>query len=81
MSRADRVYRMTHTKGSRFLRAPGGFETVEVVEIASGETLLFWDVPARDARRFVSRLRADLVTLDAETFLERWSADMSTDGL
>lgn len=73
MPRADRVYRMVHSRGG-LLRGRGDFETVEVVEIATNEPVLFWDVPARDARRFTSQLRADLVGLDAEAFLERWSA-------
>jgi len=71
--RADRAYRMTHTRGARMLRAPDAFETVEIIDIASGETVLFWDVPTREARRFVARLRGDLVALEADEFLERWS--------
>lgn len=73
MSRADRVYRLVHSRGHRLLAGADAFETVEIVEIATNEPVLFWDVPARDARRFVGQLRADLVALEAGEFLDRWS--------
>jgi hypothetical protein len=76
MSRADRAYRLVHTRGPRrLLRGPAEFETVEVVDIATNEPVLLWDVPAREARGFIARLRADLVGLEAGEFLERWSQE------
>jgi hypothetical protein len=49
-------------------------DQVEVVEIASGESVLLWDVRHREARPFVRALRADLDGLAAEDFLARWGA-------
>ena len=47
---------------------------VEVVDIADGEVVLFWDLPPRDTRRFARSLREDLHALEAEDFLARWTA-------
>lgn len=74
MPRADRVFRLVQTRGGRLRRSPDDFETVEIVDIATNEPVLFWDVPARDARRFAGQLRTDLVNLEADDFLARWSA-------
>jgi hypothetical protein len=54
------------------LADPGRLDQVEVVEVASGETVLLWDVPSREARRLLRSLRADLSQLDPEGFVERW---------
>jgi hypothetical protein len=40
--------------------------------VASGEVVLFWDLPAPDAARQARRLREDLAGLDEVAFLERW---------
>jgi hypothetical protein len=73
--RALRAYRVLHTRGGllpgRFA-SRDRFDQVEVVEIASGETILHWDVPAREARTLLRRLRADLAQLDDAAFLARW---------
>jgi hypothetical protein len=47
-------------------------DTIEVVEIASGEVVLFWDVAPDRVRRMARALRADLVALEPEAFLARW---------
>jgi hypothetical protein len=73
--RANREYRLNHTRGGpRLFAAPDAVDSVEIVEIASGELVLFWDVARRDARRFVGALKADLASLESAVFLERWSA-------
>jgi hypothetical protein len=73
--RAIRAYRVLHAKGgvapSRFA-GRDRFDQVEVVEIASGETILLWDVPARDVRALLRTLRADLAQLDEDAFIARW---------
>lgn len=73
--RANRSYRLLHTRSSR---RPASFDPVridhlEVVEVASGEVVLFWDLPAPDAARQARRLREDLSQLDDLEFLSRWS--------
>ena len=42
------------------------------VEVESGEVVLFWDLPAVQARRLVRALREDLGRLDADAFLDAW---------
>lgn len=61
-------------KAANAYRVHHGRDSVEVVEIASGEVVLFWDLPPREAARRVRRLREDLGRLDDDEFLERWDA-------
>ncbi len=72
---AARELSVVHRRASRlpaFLQPEPGVDQVEVVEVASGEVVLFWDVPSGDAKRFVRALRADLAALDADELLDRW---------
>jgi len=74
--RANRAYRLIHTRGSRapaFLSGPDRMDQVEIVSIDDGEIELFWAVAGADAGGFVRRIRADLSQLQADMFLERWS--------
>ena len=73
--RANRSYRLLHTRSSRRPAAldPARIDHLEVVEVASGEVVLFWDLPAPDAARQARRLREDLSTLDDVEFLSRWA--------
>jgi len=72
--RANRSYRVLHTRsGRRPSRLdPTRIDHLEVVEVASGEVVLFWDLPAREAARTARRLREDLNGLEETEFLERW---------
>ncbi len=73
--KANRAYRLSHARGgSRFFAAPDAVDTVEIVDIASNEVVLFWDVPTQDARHFVGTMRRELAGADAEDFIARWSA-------
>ena len=75
--RANRSYRLLHTRGGLTpgrWADPGRFDQIEVVEVASGETILHWDVPSREARALLRELRADLASLDETDFAERWGA-------
>ncbi|HEX6388641.1 MAG TPA: hypothetical protein VFZ89_04330 [Solirubrobacteraceae bacterium] len=73
--KANRAYRLNHARGGpRLFAAPDAVDTVEIVDIASNEVVLFWDVPTRDARHFVNTMRAELSGADAEDFVARWSA-------
>jgi hypothetical protein len=51
-----------------------GRDTVEVVDIADGETLLLWDLAPSKVRRFARAAREDLNTMEAEDFRARWTA-------
>jgi hypothetical protein len=72
---ARRAYRLIVTRGGSgpaWLAGPGRVDHVEVVEVDSGEVVLFWDLPALRARRLVRALREDLGRLDADAFLAAW---------
>ena len=73
--RANRSYRLLHTRSSRRPASldPARIDHLEVVDVASGEVVLFWDLPAPDAARQARRLREDLSQLDDVEFLSRWS--------
>jgi hypothetical protein len=73
--KANRAYELRVRRGRRgpaFLAGPDAVDCVEVVEIDSGEVVLFWDVAARATGRLARALRADLAQLDAAEFLRRW---------
>jgi hypothetical protein len=74
--KANRAYRLIVTRAGRapaMLADPSRIDHVEVVEIDSGEVVLFWDRPALAASKLARALRADLAQLEAEEFLARWS--------
>ncbi len=74
--KANRSYRLLHTRAGRRPAAldPTRIDHLEVVEIASGEVVLFWDLPAPDAARRARRLREDLNVLEVDEFIDRWCA-------
>jgi hypothetical protein len=74
--KANLAYRMIVTRGGlapALLADTGRTDHVEIVEVDSGEVILFWDRPPQAASRLARALRTDLVQLDAESFLERWA--------
>ena len=72
--RANRAYELRVRRGGSApaLLAPDRVDCIEVVEIDSGEVVLFWDVAARVTGRLARALRADLAQMDAGEFLRRW---------
>jgi hypothetical protein len=60
--RANRAYELLVRRG----------EHVEVVEIDSGEVVLFWDTIPGDTGKLARALRADLAQLEADAFLTKW---------
>jgi hypothetical protein len=74
--KANLAYRLIVTRGGlapALLADTGRTDHVEIVEVDSGEVILFWDRPPQAASRLARALRTDLVQLDAESFLERWA--------
>jgi hypothetical protein len=75
--RAGLAYRLLVRRGSStpaLLASPDRLDHVEIVEVSSGEVVLFWDCSPRVASRLARRLRTDLAGRDAEEFVARWSA-------
>lgn len=73
--KANRAYELLVRRGGRapaLLADPNRADTVEVVEVASGEVVLFWDTLPSLTGRLVRALRTDLAQLEAEAFLARW---------
>jgi hypothetical protein len=74
--RAKDEYRLIVTRGGRtpaLLADAKRIDHVEVVEIASGEAVLFWDVSPHSASQLARALRADLNGMEAEEFIARWA--------
>ena len=74
--RAKDAYRLIVTRGGRapaLLADVGRVDHIELVEIDSGEVVLFWDLPPHEASRRARSLREELAQLDAAEFLARWS--------
>jgi hypothetical protein len=72
--KANRAYELHVRRGGRApaLLDPDRVDCVEVVEIESGEVVLFWDVAARGTGRLARALRTDLAQLEADEFVRRW---------
>jgi hypothetical protein len=74
--RARRAFRLIVRRGGlapAFLASPDRVDHIEVVEIAGGEVVFFWDCPPALASRRARELREDLSQMDREDFLARWS--------
>ncbi len=75
--RANRAYRLIVKRGG-FAPAPLAdtrrVDHIEIVEIDSGEVILFWDRPPQMASRMARMLREEISQLDAEEFIARWAA-------
>jgi hypothetical protein len=79
--RAGRAYRLLVRRGGPLpatLASPDRVDHVEVVEVGSGEVVLYWDCSPREATRLARALRTDLAGREAEDFIARWSAAPGT---
>jgi len=73
--RANREYELLVRRGGRgpaLFADPHRTDHVEVVEIATGEVVLFWDTLPAQTRRLARGLRADLAQLEADVFIAKW---------
>jgi hypothetical protein len=64
--KANRAYDLIVTRG-------GAFDHIEIVEIASLEVVLFWDLLPTQTGRMSRALKTDLAQMDAEEFLDKWT--------
>ena len=55
-----------------FLADPHRLDRIEVVSVDDGESILFWELPPKDASKLLRELREDLVGLEADDFYDKW---------
>lgn len=75
--RAKEAYRLIVRRGGMMpaLLAPHDrVDHIEVVDVASGEVVLFWDCPPQRGKQLSRMLREELSQLDAAEFIDRWRA-------
>jgi hypothetical protein len=75
--KANRAYRLIVTRGGLTpapLADTSRVDHIEIVEIDSGEVVLFWDAPPRLASRMARALREEISMLEADEFIARWAA-------
>jgi hypothetical protein len=75
--RAGRAYRLLVRRGGAapaVLASPDRLDHVEIVDVSSGEVVLFWDCAPREASRLARALRTDLAGREAGEFIAHWSA-------
>jgi hypothetical protein len=81
--RANRAFHLIVTRGGyepAFLADPTRQDRIELISIDDGEIALYWTLPAKEATRLLKVLRADLVGLEVEEFMDRWAdADVTAD--
>jgi hypothetical protein len=73
--RANRAYELIVRRGGRgpaLLRSAEQFDHIEVVEIDSGEVVLFWDTRPAQTGKLARALKADLAGMEADVFLAHW---------
>ena len=64
---------VTHgSPGPAFLGLPGRIDKVELVELATNETVLFWEGKPMEAARLAKALKRDMRNLTATEFREAW---------
>jgi len=74
--KANRAYRLILSRAGRtpaLLADATRTDHIEIVDIDSGEVVLFWDRPPHAASQLTRALRAELSQLEADEFLARWS--------
>lgn len=74
--KANRAYRLLFRRGGWLpaaLADPSRIDHIEVVDVHSGEVVLFWDCSPQEAARQVKALRADLAQLQETEFMARWA--------
>jgi hypothetical protein len=74
--KAGHAYRLIVTRGGHapaLLADATRVDHIEIVEVDSGEVVLFWDQSPQATSKMARALRADLARLQADEFIARWS--------
>lgn len=75
--KANRAYHLIVSRGGvspAFLADEHRVDRIELVSFDDGEVVLFWQLPAKLAARMLREMRADLATLEATEFFEKWAS-------
>jgi hypothetical protein len=72
--KANRAYHLIVTKGSALPGRLAGDhpDKLEIVEVATQEVVLFWQLPRKEAQQLRRRLRRDLLDMEADEFIAAW---------
>ena len=73
--KANRAYELIVSRDTRepaFLADRNRLDRIEVVSVSDGEVVLYWELPAKEATKFLKQLRAELVSFDIEEFRRAW---------
>ena len=70
--RAGRAYRLLVRRGGTAPSLLASLDHVEIVDVGSGEVVLYWDCSPREASRLARALRTDLAGRDADDFITHW---------
>lgn len=73
--KANRAYELIVSREGlepAFLADARRQDRIEVVSVDDGEVILYWEVQAKVAARLLKELRGDLVSLDADSFIDKW---------
>ena len=76
--KANRAFELIVTRDGlepTFLADPTRLDRIEVVSIADGEVVLFWELPAKEAARLLRQLREELVSFEVEEFKRAWGLE------
>ncbi|MBV9335592.1 MAG: hypothetical protein JO243_06830 [Solirubrobacterales bacterium] len=71
----NRAYQLIVSRGGRepaFLSDPSRTDRIEVVSVDDGEVILYWNLAAKQASKLLKMLRADLISLQADEFFDKW---------
>jgi hypothetical protein len=75
--RAKDAYRLIVRRGGiapALFADPERVDHIEVVEVQSGEAVLFWDRPPHAASKLAREVRRDLNSMEAQDFRARWDS-------
>lgn len=76
--KANRVFELIVSRDGlepRFLADPNRLDRVEIVSVADGEVVLFWELPARETSKLLRQLREELISFEVEEFKRAWGLE------
>jgi hypothetical protein len=73
--KANRAYHLIVSREGfepAFLADEGRLDRIEVISVDDGEVTFYWHLPPKRASRLLKELRADLASLEADDFFDKW---------